>query len=164
MRLPLTCFWGQKQSLLCSLSPKPQYYSVVSMMDVNGSMQTSKIRLLALPLELSNRGQEGTRISLDILSQLPQMRLCFIVFIFLQMLLGRYKKLETGKTGTVNKCKNALSQKRFLLDILIKDVISRWWNPHIGELSDLWPTVQWLEGTYLWSNIPKALLGVLLAD
>jgi hypothetical protein len=25
---------------------------------------------------------------------------------------------------------------------LIKDVISRGWNPYIGEISNLWPTVQ----------------------
>lgn len=82
--------------------------------------------LSTLAQELSYPGQESIEIWVDILSQLPQIRLCFIVFMFLQMLLERNKKrLGAEEIGTVNKCKHALSQKRFLLDILIKDVISR---------------------------------------
>jgi hypothetical protein len=45
--------------------------------------------------------------------------------------------MKTDKKGAENKYKHALSQKRFQLHILIKDVISRGWNPYIGEISNL---------------------------
>lgn len=54
------------------------------------------------------------------------------------MLLEKEKKREkTDNTGRENKYKHALSQKRFPLDILIKDVINRWWNLYIEEFSNL---------------------------
>lgn len=56
-----------------------------------------------------------------------------------------FREMEEGtvtdKIGTENKHKHALSQKRFCLDILIKDVINRWWNPYIGEFSTVQVTV-----------------------
>ena len=51
------------------------------------------------------------------------------------------KKMVTYKTRTENKHKHALSQKRFWLGILIKDVINRWWNSYIGEFSTVQVTV-----------------------
>lgn len=60
-----------------------------------------------------------------------------MLLIFLQMFRKRKKKKETDKTETENKYKHALHPKRFRLDILIKEVINRWWNPYIGEFSNL---------------------------
>lgn len=53
--------------------------------------------LSTLAQELSYPGQKSIEIWVDILSQLPQIRLCFIVFMFLQMLLERNKNSRSRR-------------------------------------------------------------------
>lgn len=120
-----------------------QHYDTVNMTYIHLYKKMSRRQRAALPWDVSYHRQEtSNNIHRYIVLIIWKATVFHFIHFFCKCSERRKKKKKTVKKGAENKYKHALSQKRFWLDILIKDVINRGWNPYIGEFTKLWPTVQ----------------------